>query len=709
MSENKAQIDQWHDANNRYLEAAVGWVRLSLSALAGNETPLVRPSSGSAPRESENSWMRWFGDRPAPPAAQEPARMEPAAPPATTPAEVSAARAAMEKEEASESTPALAALALHCGLSQFEKNLLLLCVAHELDTRIGPLCARVHGDLQQPYPTFDLAMGLFGDAAWDARSPERPLRYWRLIEILPGGRTLGRSALHADDRIVDFVKGLNYLDERLLPLLLPVPASGAEDMLSESQIELAERIARTLGGLPAGRRVPMVQLTGTDVVSQRLVAAHAAHILGLALLRLSVEVLPTAPAELENLARLWQRENLLLPLALLVEAADGDMAQSANSPMARFLARLDGVVLLAVREPLARLDRPYQIADTARPLPPEQRAFWNKTLEGASSEALERLPGQFDLNFPSIHQAVAVARAGDEGTPLESRLWSACRSLTRPRLQSLAQRIDAKATWEDLVLPGDALALLHHLADQVRQRTRVYDEWGFRARMNRGLGINALFSGESGSGKTMAAEVIANDLELDLYRIDLSAVVSKYIGETEKNLRRVFDAAEDGGAILFFDEADALFGKRSEVKDSHDRYANIEINYLLQRMEGYRGLAILATNVKQSLDTAFLRRLRFVVTFSFPNLAERKQIWRRVFPEGTPLEDVDFDRLARLSLTGGSIHNTALNSAFFAARGNRAITMQDVLDAVRVEMQKLDQPVNEAELAPILRKVAMVR
>ena len=185
---------------------------------------------------------------------------------------------------------------------------------------------------------------------------------------------------------------------------------------------------------------------------------------------------------------------------------------------------------------------------------------------------------------------------------MHDRVWESCLIRTRPRLDRLAQRLDAKATWDDLVLARGAQGLAAPDRRQVGQRGKVYDDWGFRRKMNRGLGISALFAGESGTGKTMAAEVIANELRLDLYRIDLSAVVSKYIGETEKNLRRLFDAAEDGGAILFFDEADALFGKRSEVKDSHDRYANIEINYLLQRMEAYRGLAILATNMKSALD-----------------------------------------------------------------------------------------------------------
>jgi SpoVK/Ycf46/Vps4 family AAA+-type ATPase len=215
--------------------------------------------------------------------------------------------------------------------------------------------------------------------------------------------------------------------------------------------------------------------------------------------------------------------------------------------------------------------------------------------------------------------------------------------------------------------------------------------------MNRGFGISALFAGESGTGKTMAAEVIANHLRLHLYRIDLSAVVSKYIGETEKNLRRVFDAAESGGAILFFDEADALFGKRSEVRDSHDRYANIEINYLLQRMEAYRGLAILATNMRGALDGAFMRRLRFVITFPFPGLAQRMAIWRNAWPPETPVGELDYDHLARLGLTGGSIANIALNAAFTAADAGSPVTMAHVLDAARTEFQKLERPINETD------------
>ena len=254
-----------------------------------------------------------------------------------------------------------------------------------------------------------------------------------------------------------------------------------------------------------------------------------------------------------------------------------------------------------------------------------------------------------------------------------------------------------RARWDDIVLPPNETALLHRIADQVAWRGTVYRDWGFAERMSRGLGISELFAGATGTGKTMAAEVLANHLRLDLFRIDLSAVVSKWLGETEANLRRLFDAAEDGGAILFFDEADALFGKRTEVKDSHDRYANIEINYLLQRMESYSGLAILATNMKSALDQAFLRRLRIVLDFPYPGAVERKAMWQKAFPAGTPTADLDFDRLARINVTGGHIAVIALNAAFQAAQQGGRVTMPILFNAARLELRKLARPINERD------------
>jgi SpoVK/Ycf46/Vps4 family AAA+-type ATPase len=305
------------------------------------------------------------------------------------------------------------------------------------------------------------------------------------------------------------------------------------------------------------------------------------------------------------------------------------------------------------------------------------------------------------MSFPAIRSAAAQAISQAASTPetdAAAAAWQTCRARCRTRLDGLAQRLGPAANWGDLVLPEPQMETLRQIAIHVRQRTTVYETWGFAAKSSRGLGIAALFAGPSGTGKTMAAEVLAADLRLDLYRIDLASVVSKYIGETEKNLRRVFDAAEESGSILLFDEADALFGKRSEVKDSHDRYANIEVSYLLQRIEAYRGLAILTTNLKSSLDLAFLRRLRFVIQFPFPDAPQRAEIWRRTFPPSTPLERLDYLKLANLNVPGGNIRNIALNAAFLAAESGQPVRMTHLREAAKSEYAKLERPLTETEI-----------
>jgi len=315
---------------------------------------------------------------------------------------------------------------------------------------------------------------------------------------------------------------------------------------------------------------------------------------------------------------------------------------------------------------------------------------------------MAQVTSQFSLGLAGLRDAsaevLALVADGDRA-PVHELAWHACRVQSRVRLDDLAQRIDARAGWDDLVLPADQLALLRALSAYVRQRARVYEPWGFARSGERGLGISALFAGVSGTGKTLAAEVLARELALDLYRIDLSQVVSKYIGETEKNLRKIFDAAEEAGAVLLFDEADALFGKRSEVKDSHDRYANIEVSYLLQRMEQYRGLAILTSNMRNALDQAFLRRLRFIIEFPFPDAAQRAQIWRRVFPADVPLGTIDWARLAKLNVPGGAIRNIALSAAFIAADAGASVEMTHLARAARAEYRKLEKPLSDAELA----------
>jgi hypothetical protein len=737
-------LNQWQQNNSRQLGDALAALRQRLEDYIRRQSssaPKSKPAPASAPAPapvsrsvinvspasqpsatktvSRTLIQRLIGN-PADKAEKTPTPLSPSEEPVAAAAEPPVIQA---KAEIAEPPSALALLSQRLDLSLFEQNVLLLCASMELDTRIANLCARAQDDPPKPFPTFALALDLFDEPAWDVLSPERPLRYFRLIEIhQPGAQPLTTSPLRADERIVSYLKGLNYPDDRLTSFLVPMDLDLAAESLAPSQSAVVDMILSRLNQSSSSLPLSPVQLLGADAISKHLVAQQVAARLGRRLYRLPVELLPAASADVEMLARLWQRESLLLPLALYLDSQelDGGAPPERFGPLNRFLTRSNGVFFIGTRELMPRLTgRDSIVLDVAKPTSSEQQQAWSAVLGSSAGESPSLLAAQFNLNFPVLQQFAAIAKAATAGSSnsLAEVLWDTCCASERPRLDALAQRLEPKATWNDFVLPAAEMNLLRQISTQVRQRSRVYDELGFARKMNRGFGISALFAGDSGTGKTMAAEVIANDLRLNLYRIDLSAVVSKYIGETEKNLRRLFDAAEDGGAMLFFDEADALFGKRSEVKDSHDRYANIEINYLLQRIESFRGLAILATNMKGALDSAFTRRLRFIVNFPFPTPASRRQLWQKVFPQRDPKSNVpftqvaelDYDRLARLNLAGGHIHNVALNAAFLAATewekkqksgaasGAPIVTMPLILEAACAEFLKLDRPINAAD------------
>lgn len=594
-------------------------------------------------------------------------------------------------------TSALDVIVQRFSLSSFERRVLMLCAGVELDSGFRTLC----GDLG--YPTFSLALGALPNAHWSALTPAAPLRRWRLIEAKTAD-SIATSRLKIDERVLHFLTGVAYLDETLAALLEPVQVTVP---LTNSQEAVAHRIQAAWSGLPQGTAPPPIRICGDDRAAKRGVARAACSALGLTLFTLDAGMLPTMAADLEFFTRIWEREAALSRAALMLEFDDFDTPDPArNAAITRFVESVAGPLILSSRDKRHSTLRPVITVDAPRATRMEQRALWESLLGPAAQSlngTLDRLTAQFHLRTPAILAAGAEAAGLIGGQTQEEAagriLWDACRVQSRPQLDELAQRIEPQATWNDFVLPERQLGMLRDILVQVRNSARVYETWGFAGKSSRGLGISALFAGASGTGKTMAAEVLARDLGLDLYKIDLSALISKYIGETEKNLRRVFDAAEDGGAILLFDEADALFGKRSEVKDSHDRYANIEISYLLQRMESYRGLAILTTNMKSALDTAFLRRLRFVIEFPFPDIAQRAEIWRRVFPGQTPLDKLDFDRLAKLSVAGGNIRNIALHAAFLAAEDRQPVGMAQLLNAARTEYTKLEKAVSDTEVA----------
>ena len=581
--------------------------------------------------------------------------------------------------------PALVQLAQAFGLSGFERNLLLLVAAIEFDAEIAALCAAAQGDAARPWPSFGLALAKLDAPHWSALAPDAPLRRWRLLELATGA-PLTQATLRIDERVLHHLVGVAHLDERLAPVLRRLPPPGA---LSPAHAALARSLAAAWEH--GGPSPTPVHLCGAaaDAVP---VAAAAAAMAGTGAALLSADLLPTTPAEQETLLTLWRREAVLSELGVLVVDAEG-----AGPSLARVLDSADGRIVVCDPQGRRHGRRPAMLLEVRHPPPEEQRAAW-ETVLGASGD---ELAGQFNLALGDIAAVATEARtrAGPAEGAAGALAWEICRARLRARLDGLAQRVTAEADWGQLVLPPAELGTLHAIAAQLRQRTTVYERWGFATPGGRGLGISALFHGPSGTGKTLAAEVLATALRLDLYRIDLSSVVSKYIGETEANLRRVFDTAEESGSILLFDEADALFGKRSEVKDSHDRYANIEVSYLLQRMEAYRGLAILTSNMKSALDQAFLRRLRFVVQFPFPDEAHRAAIWRGAFPPGVPTDGLDPVLLARLRVAGGNIRSIALNAAFLAADAGQPVRMVHILAASRSEYVKLERQISPSEVA----------
>ncbi|HVZ40483.1 MAG TPA: ATP-binding protein [Candidatus Kapabacteria bacterium] len=592
---------------------------------------------------------------------------------------------------------ALARLAGIFNLTSFEQDLLALCAATELYPALGDRCAAAHGSPHRNFPTFHLALSVLPNPHWDAMAADAPLRAWEMIEI-GAGPTATLSPLRINERILHYLLGIATLDARLDAITERIQATAAP---LPSHGEPAQRMANALAAGARNGTPPVIQMCGPEIGAKSNIAAGIAAALGLQPYRLSAHDLTGSAEEIAAIARLCEREAVLSRSLLFLVCNDDDQRQVAAA--AAFLHHLRSApVILATRESVRFGGRSTLRFELPKPTAGEQRDLWRAVLgapEGVVDDVIDTLVAQFNLGADGIETIGAdIAGVGfDDPERLAQRMWESCRVQARQELDDLAKRTMPRASWNDLVLPEIQSRLLTQLTYHVRLRMQVYERWGFAGKTSRGLGTGALFAGPSGTGKTLAAEVIANDLGLDLYHIDLSQVVSKYIGETEKNLRKIFDAAEEGGAVLLFDEADSLFGKRSEVKDSHDRHANIEVSYLLQRMESYRGLAILTTNMKSALDPAFLRRLRFVVDFPFPDSTQRAEMWRRVFPKDTPVEGLLYNKLANLDVTGGSIWNIALNAAFLAAEHGGPVSMEHVRQAAQIEYLKLEKQLTESE------------
>ncbi|VEP14157.1 ATPase central domain-containing protein [Hyella patelloides LEGE 07179] len=611
--------------------------------------------------------------------------------------------------------PALLQLCQFFNLSEFECDILLLCAGIEFYPSFAALCAKAQGNANKNYPTFNLALNTLSKAHWSAVTRDGPLRYWNLIELEEENFST-HSLLRIDERILHYLLGVEASDQ-YLSNVIALPASSKK--LVPSHQNLVKQIT-TLLKLELKTKVPIIQLCGSEMDDKQAIAVAVCNQFNIQVSFISAEYLPFTIKELQNFRRRWERESILEGKVLLLDCDRTERLEPLQMlTLTQFIEEIKGPVIITSRSPLQGLRRQIIRFDVTKPNLQEQLTIWENALmelkphldrrgnilsdqKETFGQHLQELSAQFNLSTSSIDRACTAA-AGQiveqPSTSIERILWESCRVQARPNLDELADRVESKSSWQDLVLPPQQEQTLHEIAAHVSNRAMVYNNWGFGGKHQRGLGITALFSGPSGTGKTLAADVLARELHLDLYKIELSSVVSKYIGETEKNLERIFDAAESGGVILLFDEADSIFGKRSDVKDSKDSHANTQVSYLLQRMEAYSGLAILTTNFPNNMDSAFLRRLRFVVPFPFPSAIQRSEIWRRVFPTDTPIKDLKFDKLAQLNVAGGNIRIIALNAAFLAADAKEPVQMKHILHATQTEYTKLEKSLTGVEIA----------
>jgi hypothetical protein len=588
-------------------------------------------------------------------------------------------------------------LARALDLSGVEGGLLMLALAGEVHPLRLRQFLQLHYD-DQPPPlggvTRHLALSLFGDDAgvMGERSALFTSRLLLPVAGEPQG-SLSLQVLRLDPAVLAYLYGSDEVPAELSPYVQPLP----EAVEAGDTDELVAALARHLATGPEAA----AQLHGADSGTQLDLALAGLAALDRPVVHLALGDFVAAGDALGRDLTLWERHAALHPSAFVLGAHLNQLEVGDETWPVPRLERLVASVASHLRAPLVVLAQEPLDLGAARPaleleVPhltrAEQRGVWAARLglRRADSPRLGELTDQFSLNARAIAARAAAAALGEAAHGDDEKLeraWQACRVAGRQRLGKLAERLTGEPGWDDLVLPPEDKAVLSQIVEHVRHRARVYEDWGMGR--SRGLGISALFSGPSGTGKTLGAEVVAHALKLDLYRVDVSSMVSKYIGETEKNLRQIFDAADEGGVILLFDEADSLFGKRGDVQSSNDRFANTQVNYLLQRMESYRGLAILTTNLESSMDQAFMRRLRFTLNFRAPEAAERARIWQRAFPEQVETSALDYAQLAQIKLAGGNIRSVALNAAFMAAAQGTPLTMPLMREAIRGEWRKL--------------------
>jgi len=612
-------------------------------------------------------------------------------------------------------------LARRFGLTQVELRVLVCCLVPDWELRFQRYFAYLQNDVARRRPTVQLLGELFGgadDVGAMTRvlfSPDGALTRERLLTIpdppdlpFPARQPVVAAA------VADYLAGAVRPDARLSGFVR-VQEPKSEWPTGRWYDRHHEIVARLVRPLQRDGRLPTAYLCGAPGSGTGLVTHAVASIAGVRLMRADCRAWIASGALTRETARAFRRDALmhgcLIELAR-VEALLDPAATDQRIVIEEFLSENEaaGIILTGVT-PIAELSAALAVPlwgfEIPRPDVGERADLWRGALTArgwqADATLVDALATGFRFTPHEMRRALEGYDAAVDCEPADApdreTLVRACRETSRHTIHRFARKIVPRRGWDDLVLPDDSRIQLEEICAGARGRRRVHDEWGFQHKLALGAGLNVLFAGPSGVGKTMSAEIVAGDLGLDLYAVDLSCVVSKYIGETEKNLAMVFDEAEATNAVLFFDECDALFGKRTEIKDAHDRYANIEVNYLLQRIDQYEGIVILATNLRSNLDAAFTRRIRYAVEFPFPEPQLREQIWRKVFPAEAPLgSDVDMEFLARqFKLTGGGIRNIAVNAAFLAASNGGRVGMKQLIHATRRELQKMGKSCTKAE------------
>jgi AAA+ superfamily predicted ATPase len=645
---------------------------------------------------------------------------------------------AIAENESEEALPGITNSASRLGwlqqlfdLSSFDLDVILIALAPELDRRYERLYGYLQDHVSRRQPSVDLVLNLLCAHAVERLerrvhfAADAPLIRSGLIHLIPDPTqpesTLLAHTLKLDEQVIRLLLGQQNLDSRLAPFCQWVePRLQSQEQLLDT--DLKQRLPSRVVQAWETQQPLRLYFYGPQGVGKQQVAERLSAEIGVPLLVVDLVAMIAAKTDFSELVQRLFREVLFQDGVLYLKGLEGVLKEEQTITYQTLLKRLassSGITILAGTDPWVPVaDQPLGIMAVPFSMPGfgQRRNCWlnHLTEQGITLPAkdLDALADRFRLTSNQIAEVVATACQGvdwgdgeSSGNECQERLrveglFAAARQQSGNDLAVLARKVEPVYTWDDLILPEDTLVQLRELCQRVAHRHRVLDGWGFNRKLSLGKGVNTLFAGPSGTGKTMAAEIIASKLGLDLYKIDLSGVVSKYIGETEKNLNRIFNAAENANAILFFDEADALFGKRSEVRDSHDRYANIEISYLLQKMEEYEGLSILATNLNRNMDDAFVRRLTFMIAFPFPDEVHRERIWQTVWPGKELLaNDVDLSWLARqFKLSGGNIKNIALAAAFLAVEEDGLIGMVHLLQAVRREYQKMGKTLTDGEL-----------